>query len=62
MTPLHADDPKQMALVNGEEQYEQRWMVLANLQYNPTVNVPMQFFPDPAIDGIINVEVEYPSS
>lgn len=41
--PLYADDPIQAALVNGEEQYEQRWIVGARLQYNPVITTPMQF-------------------
>lgn len=42
-TPLHADDPKMIALVDSEMQYEQRWMVEAVLQYNPVIQTPMQF-------------------
>lgn len=42
--PLHADDPRQMAITNGEQQYEQRWLITALLQYNPTVTVDQEFF------------------
>lgn len=42
--PLYADDPKMMPLVDGEAQYEQRWVITAVLQYNPVVSTPIQFF------------------
>ena len=41
--PLYCDDGRQMPLVNGEEQYEARWMILASLQANPAVSTPAQF-------------------
>lgn len=41
--PLYADDPSQMALVNAEDQYEQRWRVQAALQYNPVTTVAQDF-------------------
>lgn len=43
ISPLYADDPIQAALTNSEEQYEQRWIVGANVQYNPVVTNPTQF-------------------
>lgn len=42
-TPLHADDPIQLPLVDGEEQYEERWRVRLLLQYKPAAITPMQF-------------------
>lgn len=42
--PLHADDPRMMQITNSEQQYEERWMVTALLQYNPTVTVAQDFF------------------
>jgi hypothetical protein len=44
LSPLYASDPIRMDLVNGEEQYEQRWMLEAVLQYNPVVSVPQDYF------------------
>ncbi|MFK2876892.1 phage neck terminator protein [Rhodanobacter hydrolyticus] len=41
--PLYADDPMQMPLIDGEEQYEQRWKLTANVQYNPQITVPQNF-------------------
>lgn len=41
--PLYCDDGQQMPLVNGEEQYENRWMIRATLQANILIQVPAQF-------------------
>jgi hypothetical protein len=50
--PLHADDPKMLPLVDGEQQYEQRWTVSAVLQFNPVVSTPMQFFDEVHVDFV----------
>ncbi len=44
VAPLYADEAKQMPVVDGEENFEQRYMITAYLQYNPVVTVPVQFF------------------
>jgi len=59
LAPLYTDDPKFGFLVDGEEQYEQRWIVEAYLQYNPVVVVPMQFA-NAAEVALINVDEAYP--
>lgn len=41
--PLYVNDPLQLPLVDGEQQYEERWMVQAQFQYNPTVRTPVAF-------------------
>jgi hypothetical protein len=41
--PLYCDEPRMMPLVDGEEQYEQRYTITAHLQYNPVVAAPQQF-------------------
>lgn len=41
--PLYSDDPVMSPLIDGEQQYEQRWIVNAALQYNPVILTPMQF-------------------
>lgn len=41
--PLYCADPQQMPLVDGEKQYERRWMVSTVLQFNPAVSTPMEF-------------------
>lgn len=42
--PLYCGDAIQSPLITGEQQYEQRWMVDATLQYNASVVVPQDFF------------------
>jgi hypothetical protein len=59
VAPLYADEPRLMPLVDGEEQYEQRWLLVATLQYNPTVTTP-QDFAGAADVTVINVEEAYP--
>ncbi|VVE07492.1 phage neck terminator protein [Pandoraea terrigena] len=58
--PLHADDAKNMPIVNGESQYEQRFMVEALLQINPVTTVPQDFAEELAIEEFINVDAAYP--
>lgn len=41
--PLYCTDPMPMPLVNGEEQYERRWMTQLHLQGNLAVSTPMEF-------------------
>ena len=41
--PLYTGDPRQLPLVTGEQQYLQRWMLGATLQFNPTVSTSQQF-------------------
>jgi hypothetical protein len=43
VVPLYADDPMQMPLIDGEEQYEQRWKLTASMQYNPVTTITQQF-------------------
>lgn len=40
--PLYADDPVQIPLIDGEAQYEQRWKLVASLQYNPILSTTKQ--------------------
>lgn len=57
--PLYSDDPVRAPLTNAEEQYEDRWIVRAQLQYNPTVSTPQDFADTLAVD-LINVDEAYP--
>lgn len=41
--PLYIDDAKMMPLTTAEQQYLQRWMSTAMLQYNPVTTLPQQF-------------------
>lgn len=56
--PLGADDPISLPLINGEQQYEQRWVVEAKFQYNSTTTVPQQFFDQAVVEGIHSVDAE----
>lgn len=38
--PLYAGDAQQMPLVDGEQQYEERWTFGAVLQFNPVMTAP----------------------
>jgi len=41
--PLYANDPRQMTIVNSENQYNPRWIVELAFQYNPVVTLPQDF-------------------
>lgn len=43
IAPLYTDDPVQMPFINGEAQYENRWVIMLYLQVRPQVVTPMQF-------------------
>ncbi len=38
--PLYCEDARQMALINAEQQYEKRWVLVVYLQFNQTVSRP----------------------
>ena len=42
IAPLYCSDARQAPLVTGEEQYENRYILTASLEYNPDVIVPQQ--------------------
>lgn len=60
LAPLYAEDPRQMPLVAGEEQYIERWSFNAILQYNPSITVTQQSA-DTLTAGVINVDSTYPA-
>jgi hypothetical protein len=43
IAPLYSSDPKQMPFINGEQQYETRYILELRLQVNPIVGIPIQF-------------------
>jgi hypothetical protein len=43
IVPLHADEARMVPLVDGEDQYEERWMLEAFFQYNPVTTAPQQY-------------------
>lgn len=59
LSPLYADDAKNAPLTDAEEEYENRWIIEAVMQYNPVVSVPMEFA-DTAQVTTINVDERYP--
>lgn len=58
--PLHADDPIQIPLINGEHNYEQRWKLDAHMQYNPVITTS-QDFADTLSASLVSVERTYPA-
>ncbi|MGJ4855509.1 hypothetical protein ACN6KF_001455 [Labrys sp. La1] len=59
IAPLHADDPKQMPFVNGEQQWEWRWIVDAVLQVNASLTVPREFAESVSV-STHNVQADFP--
>jgi hypothetical protein len=57
--PLYADDKGQMPFVNDQQQVENRWVILAELQVNPVVTVAQQFAQKLTV-GLIEVDTTYP--
>lgn len=41
--PLYCGDGRQMPLVNGEKQYEDRWTFYMNVQFNPSISTSVEF-------------------
>jgi hypothetical protein len=59
ISPLYCDDPKQMAFTNGENQYEDRWIITTVTQYNPITQTPVDFADELDVQ-IISVDAAYP--
>jgi hypothetical protein len=60
VTPLYSTEPTQLPLVDGEQQYEERWTFEAALQLNPILTLPQQSAVPPygPVD-LINVDATY---
>lgn len=43
VTPLYHSEPRQMPFLNGEQQYEERYILDVVMQANPMLGVPQQF-------------------
>lgn len=41
--PLFDVNPRQIPFINGEDQYENRWVIELSLQITPQVSTPMQY-------------------
>ncbi|MDN7913682.1 phage neck terminator protein [Burkholderia cepacia] len=57
--PLYCEIPRQMPFINGENQFEQRWIIELALQYNPITQTP-QDFADEVTPEIVSVDAAYP--
>ena len=60
MAPISADDPKQMPLINEENQYQARWTFYAVMQVNAVVTVSQQFA-DQIQETLIPADIFYPA-
>ena len=57
VAPLYADRATEAHFVNGEDQYEERWLTRLHLQYKPVVSASMDFFSHVTID-LVKADVE----
>ena len=60
-SPLYSDDGHQLPFINGEGQYETRWVVNLALYANIVVSVDAQFMNSAKVQTIIAADVEYPA-
>ena len=60
ITPLYSTDPKQIPFINGEQQYEDQWIIDAVLQVNPIAQTAMQFLTKANVE-LISVDAVYPA-
>lgn len=60
VSPFFADDPKQIAFVNAESQYEYRWTLDAHFQANQTIVLP-QTYADAASLTLKDVNALFPA-
>ncbi|BCH11939.1 hypothetical protein MesoLj131c_61970 [Mesorhizobium sp. 131-3-5] len=58
--PLYAEDPRQVPFLNGEQQYETRYVVDVHVQANQAIGLPQQFA-DQAVIDVFTVEATYPA-
>ena len=57
--PLYSDTPMQIPLIDGEAQYEQRWKILAFMQYNPIITASQDYAASLEV-GVVDVDVKFP--
>lgn len=53
-TPLYADEPQQLNIINGELVFEQRFTLKLYLQVNQRVSLPQDFFSTPPAGGFVS--------
>jgi hypothetical protein len=59
VSPLYCDEPRQAPFFDGEQQYEQRWIVDVHMQIDPSISVPIEFA-DSADITVISVTEAFP--
>lgn len=59
VAPLYAADPRQMPFIDGENQFETRWIVDVHLEANINVLFPQQFADAVTVD-VVSVDAAYP--
>lgn len=60
ITPLYAEDPRQMPFATAADQFEERWTIDLHMQADPTIAVPQQFA-DAANVTVIDVIEAFPA-
>jgi len=59
MQPLYADEPRNMTIVDGEAQYEDRWTFDLHVQFNPVVTMSQDFAAALALE-LVEVDSKFP--
>lgn len=59
MQPLYADEPRQLAFIDSNQQYEDRWSVDLNLQINQSISIPQEFSDTLTVE-LIEIDSTYP--
>lgn len=59
VTPLYAEDPRQLVFANAEDQAEDRWIVEALIQANQVVRTPQQYM-DAVVIELVEVDTTFP--
>lgn len=62
VSPLWIDEPRFVPLVDGEQQYEDRWSMTLHLQFKPAITDVQQSASTVTLDpaNVINVDARYP--
>ena len=58
LAPLFCEDPRQLPITNGEQQYEDRWTIVAHLQCYTSISDAQESATSVSA-GVINVDAEY---
>lgn len=60
VVPLYTNNRGQQPFINGEDQYENRWVLDAVMQVNATVSTGLQYADKLVVADIYSVDVEFP--